>query len=131
MSESQIHHALIVLMLMILGHLLADYPLQGWLATAKTKKHWENTPTKHDYIPALICHATMWGILIFLPLVGWWEYEFLIGWIWLALPINIVIHAIADHLKANKHAIDLWQDQFIHLTQIIVTWVIWVLTYWK
>ena len=28
---------ILVLVLMILGHLIADYPLQGWLAQAKAK----------------------------------------------------------------------------------------------
>ena len=32
-----IDKAILVLVLMILGHLLADYPLQGWLAQAKAK----------------------------------------------------------------------------------------------
>ena len=45
--------AVFVLILMLLAHLLADYPLQGWLAQAKARKYWENSPKKnrHDRAP--------------------------------------------------------------------------------
>ena len=43
-----------VVLLMIFLHIIADYNLQGWLATAKTKDFWEqNAPEKmykKDYI---------------------------------------------------------------------------------
>ena len=42
-----IDKAILVLVLMILGHLLADYPLQGWLAQAKAKKKKKNTFDKN------------------------------------------------------------------------------------
>jgi hypothetical protein len=117
---------ILLFVLMILGHLLADYPLQGWLAQAKSKSYWENAEkqNKHDYIPALVCHCVMWGILVFLPITFFCDE---LGLFWLALPINIVFHCIVDDLKANKKAINLWQDQFAHLTQIFVTWVLYVL----
>ena len=116
---------ILALVLMILGHLLADYPLQGWLAQAKSKSYWENADkrNKHDYIAALVCHCVMWGILVFLPLTFFCD-EF--GLFWLVLPINIAIHYIVDDLKANRKAINLWQDQLIHLAQILATWGWWV-----
>lgn len=115
---------ILVLVLMILGHLLADYPLQGWLASAKAKSYWKDTPTKYDYIPALICHATMWAIIVFLPIIyfGWQTLD----WFWLALPINIVIHCVVDDLKANKKKINLCYDQILHLNQILITWGLWI-----
>lgn len=117
---------ILLLTLMILGHLLADYPLQGWLAQAKSKSYWENAEklNKYDYITALVCHCAMWGILVFLPITFFCDE---LGLFWLALPINIAIHYVVDDLKANKKAINLWQDQFAHLTQIFVTWVLYVL----
>ena len=115
---------ILILILMIFCHLLADYPLQGWLAQAKTKSYWEKTNTKHDYIPALICHSTMWSIMIFLPIIYFNGYE--LGWFWLFLPLNIVIHCLIDDLKANKHKINLCQDQIMHLVQIFSTWCIWL-----
>lgn len=115
-----------VLVLMILGHLLADYPLQGWLAQAKNKSYWnrEDKKIKDDWIAALICHATMWGILMFLPIML--EDGVFLDWWWLLLPANIAIHAFIDHLKANKKAICLIDDQLLHLLQIAITWMLWV-----
>lgn len=127
------NHALIVLTLMILGHLFADYPLQGWLAQAKQKSYWRLYGIKNakDWIPALICHATMWGILVFLPMAFAFGAELQLGWMWIALPINIIVHFIIDDLKANRHKINLWQDQLLHLIQILITWLVWYLTIWR
>ena len=38
--------------------------------------------------------------------------------------INTAIHAFIDNLKANKYVINLAEDQFAHLIQIICTWII-------
>lgn len=116
--------AILVLVLMIFCHLLADYTLQGWLAQAKAKSYWEKTNTKYDYIPALICHSTMWSIMIFLPIIYFNGFE--LGWLWLFLPINIAIHCFIDDSKANKHKINLCQDQILHLIQILCTHSIWL-----
>lgn len=35
---------------------------------------------------------------------------------------NTFIHAIVDHMKANEKIINLWQDQFMHVVQIFVTY---------
>ena len=123
--------AFFILILMILGHLIADYSLQGWLAQAKQKSYWEQYDKKYqaDYIPALMCHATMWGIMIFIPLV-WFDIDYVSGWVWLTLPINIAIHYVVDDLKANKKIINLWQDQLLHFIQILTTWLFWLFVYW-
>lgn len=116
----------LVIILMILGHLIADYTLQGWLAQAKQKTYWASFDKKYkyDYIPALICHSTYWAIVVFAPIMFFsWET---LNWFWLALPINIVIHYIVDDLKANQLKINLIVDQVIHLIQIIVTWTLWM-----
>lgn len=114
-----------VLVAMILCHLIADYPLQGWLAQAKTKSYWQNGPAKnkHDWIAALICHATMWSIIVMIPMIIASKME--LGWAWLVLPFNIIDHAIIDHGKANKHTINLIEDQLMHLAQIFLSWGIW------
>lgn len=118
----------LLLILMLLGHLLADYPLQGWLAQAKNKKYWENAPKKnrHDYIPALICHSLMWAILTFLPLITaplWMNVkgEFIA---WMLFVIAVPTHCFVDNAKANEKALNLWQDQLIHLIQILCSWTI-------
>ena len=118
---------ILVLVLMLLGHLLADYPLQGWLAQAKAKSYWENSPQKnrHDYIAALLGHSIMWGIIMFAPIMYYsWNN---LNWWWFLLPINIIYHYLVDELKANLKAINLWQDQLYHLAQILMTWLFWLL----
>ena len=123
-----------ILILMFFAHLVDDYYLQGWLASAKQKKWWEkNVPDKlykFDYIMALFCHSLSWSIMIFLPIL---IYSLInnvnLNWFYLAIPINLVIHAIVDDLKANKFKINLIADQSVHFIQIIVTWVIFLFIY--
>ena len=123
-----------ILILMFFAHLVDDYYLQGWLASAKQKKWWEkNVPDKlykFDYIMALFCHSLSWSIMIFLPIL---IYSLLnnvnLNWFYLAIPINLIIHAIVDDLKANKFKINLIVDQSIHFIQIIITWVIFLFIY--
>ena len=54
-------NTLFVILCMIFMHVIADYNLQGWLASAKQKSYWqENAPDKlykYDYIMALIMHS--------------------------------------------------------------------------
>ena len=115
---------------MFLCHLLADYPLQGWLAQAKNKLYWKDTQTPHDWLMALICHAMMWGIMIYLPFIFIGETDFG-GWVetlfWLTLPINIIIHIFVDNAKANLHKLDLITDQLIHFLQITTTWLFYMI----
>ena len=114
----------VILVLMLLGHLVADYTLQGWLADGKQKSWWrkifgghENAvPDKYrfDYIAALVCHALYWSIFICAPF-------FASSWFLVAVVLNTVVHAIVDDLKANKFKINLIQDQLLHLGQILLT----------
>ena len=121
---------IIIVVLMFLCHLLADYSLQGWLATAKAKSYWKDTETPHDWVMALFCHSMMWGIMIYLPFIFIGEIDFG-GWVealfWLTLPVNIVLHILIDNLKANKKKIDLITDQCLHFLQITTTWLLYVL----
>lgn len=113
---------------MIFFHVVADYNLQGWLATAKQKSWWENHEEcrgcmwkyKHDYIMALIMHSFCWTFMIMLPIA--YVNNFTVNiWFVLAFATNIVIHAYVDHLKANVKYINLWQDQLLHMAQIAIT----------
>ena len=109
---------------MIFCHIVDDYYLQGWLASAKQKKWWEeNAPDdmyKYDYIMALIMHSMSWSFMIMLPVAIWMNfqitYKFLIIW-----AVNTIIHGITDNAKANLFIINLIEDQLIHLIQIIIT----------
>lgn len=110
-----------ILALMLLGHLVADYTLQGWLADGKQESWWKKIcggaipdKYKNDYIAALYCHALYWSILVCAPFYA--SSHFLA-----AIFINTAVHAIVDDLKANQKVINLMQDQMIHLAQILLT----------
>ena len=115
-----------LILLMILGHLVADYTLQGCLAHMKQKSWWQSMMEqvkperrrkyRHDWIAGLLCHALYWSIITFLPLYAspHWAY---------AVLVNAAVHAVIDDLKANRNAINLCQDQILHLTQIVVTYI--------
>ena len=123
-----------LLIFMIFAHITDDYYLQGWLASAKTKNWWKkNAPDKlysKDYIMALFCHSLSWSIMIFLPILIYSLYNQIdLNWFYLVLPINLIVHAIIDDLKANKFKINLIIDQSIHFIQIFITWLIFVLLY--
>ena len=110
---------------MIFCHIVDDYYLQGWLASAKQKKWWEqNAPDelyRFDYIMALACHSFSWSFMIMLPWIIYAGSS--LNFALIAIPVNAIIHAIVDDLKANKHKLNLIQDQLIHLAQIVLTFI--------
>ena len=116
-----------ILLLMIFCHIVDDYYLQGWLASAKQKQWWQdNAPQslyKYDYLWALLMHSFSWSFMIMLPIF------FLNGFI-VTLPLitvfvfNIIIHGFIDNLKANEYKINLWYDQLVHMSQIFCTWLL-------
>lgn len=124
-------HPIFILLLMLFCHIVDDYYLQGWLASAKQKKWWEqNAPDKmysRDYMAALTCHAFSWSFMIMLPLAFAANWD--LGWLFLAYPINIAIHMFVDDLKANKRKINLIVDQSIHFIQICLTFMVYCLLF--
>lgn len=112
---------------MILCHIIDDFVLQGTcLVNLKQRKWWEtNAPEelyKNDYKVGLFIHSLSWSIMIHLPL-------FLLFCLnsWVAIItvlLNCAIHYCVDDLKANKFKINLITDQSIHLTQVILTFII-------
>jgi hypothetical protein len=118
-----------VIILMIFCHIVDDYYLQGWLASAKQKQWWkDNAPDKlyrFDYIWAMIMHSFSWSFMIMLPIAI--SQGFDVSWVFgLMLVINTAVHAFVDNLKANVKVINLWVDQSIHMLQIIYTF--WMFT---
>ena len=119
----------LILLAMIFCHIVDDYYLQGWLASAKQRIWWENNaPDKmyrDDYMMALFMHSFSWTFMIMLvPMLLNINnlsilYVFVFG-------INLLIHAVVDNAKANLKMLNLIQDQLIHLCQIYVTWLIFV-----
>jgi hypothetical protein len=114
-----------IFLTMIFLHIVDDYYLQGILAQMKQKKFWkEQAPDelyKYDYIWALIMHAFSWTFMIMLPLIF---VSPISPAFYVIFVVNLAVHAYVDNLKANKHKINLWQDQLIHLAQIILTFII-------
>lgn len=123
-----------LLLLMFLGHLFADYTLQGWFCNGKQEIWWREQCADecnleferrwkkygNDYKCALLEHGLYWSLVTFLPLFFLAELPD----VWLAAMVlfNTVFHAYIDDLKANKLKINLIQDQAFHFVQIVVTW---------
>ena len=113
-----------MLFLMLFLHIVDDYYMQGILASMKQKSWWkEHAPDdlyKNDYILALLCYAFSWTFMIMLPI--WVSLNFTVTPMFaIAFVTNLVIHAFVDDLKANKKKINLIVDQGIHISQIIIT----------
>lgn len=114
---------------MFFCHIIDDYYLQGCLANMKQKSWWAthapDSLYKRDYIAALLAHSFSWSFMIYLPITVWC---ILFGGTWSpdVIIANMIIHAITDNAKANKKSINLIQDQIIHLVQVIITWLGWL-----
>ena len=124
---------IILLLTMLFCHLVDDYYLQGWLASAKQKSWWEkNSPDKlykNDYIVALCEHAFSWTFMIMLiPTIFTYfnptdiSYKLYL----IVFCTNWAVHCIVDDYKANKKKINLVTDQIIHIVQVIITWTMFV-----
>lgn len=125
----------ILILCMLFCHIVDDYYLQGWLASAKQKTYWEkNAPNnplyKNDYIMALLEHAFSWTFMIHVPII---IYSIILGrlpnvYLFIVIfAINWLVHMITDNAKANLMKINLIQDQCIHIAQVFATWLIYVL----
>ena len=112
------------ILLMIFCHIVDDYYLQGWLASAKQKKYWEeNAPAKlyrFDYIWALIMHSFSWTFMIMLPIAFTMSFQVNVLFV-VVFVANMIVHAITDNEKANRFTINLWIDQIVHISQIAMT----------
>jgi hypothetical protein len=114
---------------MILFHIIDDFVFQPICLSKLKQKNWwkENIKNedelekyKDDYKAALLIHSLSWSIMIHLPL-------FLIAnnfWLWFSVTMNMLIHCIVDDLKANDKKLNLVEDQFIHIIQILITFLL-------
>ena len=117
-------NTILIIMVMIFLHIVADYNLQGWLASAKQKSYWEehapNELYKNDYIMALFMHSFQWTFMIMLPILFVLNFE--IGGVFIIwFVFNVGLHMYVDHLKANMKIINLVEDQLLHILQIVIT----------
>jgi hypothetical protein len=97
-----------VLGLLIVGHALADYPLQAtWIAT--TKSHRDPHPSGYPWYQSLTAHSVIHG-----GFVG-----VITGMLWLGL-LETTVHWIIDYFKSDgRFGVNV--DQALH----IVFKVIW------
>lgn len=87
--------------LLVFGHMLADYPLQGQFLSVAKNRHNPlcGVPWEQGLLAHCVIHAGFVGIIT--------------GSIWLAL-IELVAHAIIDDTKcANR--LSFRQDQALHI----------------
>lgn len=115
-----------ILVFMLFLHIADDYYLQGVLAQMKQKSWWadkidnfETSMYNKDYIVALIMHGFSWSVMIMLPIIvsrGFVVDLQMFG----VICLNGLLHSLVDDLKANQKKINLWQDQLIHVLQIIL-----------
>ena len=119
-----------VLILMIFFHIVDDYYLQGILASMKQEEWWKENASqslyKYDYIVALIMHSFSWAFMIMLPIALYLNFDISVAYL-IALLLNMVIHCFVDDLKANKKKINLVIDQTIHMVQIMITALIYLI----
>lgn len=119
------------LLIMLFCHIVDDYYLQVFLASAKQKSWWENNCPdklyKNDYIMALCEHSFSWTFMVMLvpTIYTYFHLEAISYGLYLIIfCINWAVHCVVDDCKANKKKINLIQDQLIHIVQILVTWII-------
>ena len=121
-------NVLCVLVFMILCHIIADYSLQGWLASAKQEDWWKkqegyNDLYKNDYKMALFIHSLEWSIMIHLPIIVFYNFQVTIV-ILISILGNCYLHYLIDDLKANLKVFNLVIDQIFHIIQVILFWII-------
>lgn len=119
-----------ILLWMFFNHIFDDFFLQGCLSSLKQKTWWEAQNNykdlyKNDYKMALFMHSFSWSFLMMLP-IFYFNCFNLNGLMLISFIINIIIHYITDDTKANKLKINLVTDQFIHIIQIIASWIIFI-----
>ena len=117
-----------ILLLMLLLHIVDDFVLQPvCLSKLKQMEWWKKQDEycekyKNDYKMALFMHSLSWSLMISLPLMFMANISDL--WLTCAVIFNMAIYFIVDDFKANRHKINLVQDQIIHLMHIVLTWII-------
>lgn len=117
-----------VYIFMLFMHVFDDYVLQSFsLVNLKQINFWkQHAPEKkyeNDYSIALYMHGMSWAFCVMLPIAIYYGFNvgrsfFILFW------LNSVVHAIIDHLKANRKMLNLYQDQVLHLLQLAITYFI-------
>ena len=133
MSEINIQLIPFLLPIMTFCHVIADYNLQGILANFKQVKWWEqNYHTDKDEQnaeTALRIHSGSWSFMIMFPIMIYMfitkQYNFYFYII--SLSVNSLIHSFIDDMKCNEGMINYYTDQYCHMRQIAITWLVYYL----
>ena len=123
-----IGNSLFLLASMFFMHVVADFNLQGIMASMKQKDWWKKQEgydaedNKNDYKAPLFWHSFQWSFCIMLPLFV--ANNLKIDFISLVFfCLNVFCHYTIDNSKANGHYINLATDQLFHVLQIIGTFI--------
>ena len=123
-----------LLLFMIFMHIIDDFKLQGIMASMKQNSWWEKQEGygkkyRYDYIPALLCHAFSWSMMIHLPILAYYHFDMGDQWdLFIAMIIGqFLFHAFVDNAKANWKVINLAYDQITHFFQIGLSWSLFII----
>lgn len=102
-----------MLFLLVVGHLIADYPLQGdFLSKAKNPT---NPIPGVPWYQAMFAHCGIHAGIVFL-----------ITGMWFAAFIEFVVHFATDYLKCSGD-ISYNVDQAIHImTKVLIVGIVWI-----
>lgn len=114
---------LVLFVVMLEAHIIVDFHMQGLLAKLKQVSEWLKHPEygemyKNDWAIAMWLHAFEWTFVIMLPLAYLHHWEITKTFV-ICFVVNMVVHAVTDHLKANMRVISLVADQTIHIIQML------------
>lgn len=120
-----------ILLFMIFMHIIDDFKFQGIMASMKQKSWWENQEGysdkyRFDYIPALLCHAFSWSMMIHLPILVYFKFDMGDQWEFFVFMIisQFLVHAFIDNSKSNWKVTNLVVDQIFHFFQIGLSWIL-------
>lgn len=111
----------VLLPLMVLCHIIADFHLQGIMGDMKQKSFWKpyGEQYQNDWKPVMLLHGIEWAIIVSVPclLTSWFDVSW---WFIAAVIVTGLTHAYIDNLKANNFQINLIEDQALHMLQIVL-----------
>lgn len=120
-----------ILLFMIFMHIIDDFKFQGIMASMKQKSWWEkqegySDKYRFDYIPALLCHAFSWSMMIHLPILVYFKFDMGDQWEFFIFMIisQFLVHTFIDNSKANWKVTNLVVDQIFHFFQIGLSWIL-------
>lgn len=121
-----------ILLFMIFCHVIDDYFIQsaGCLSFLKQYDWWkENEPAdkyRNDYKIGLLAHGFSWSFMVMIPIFISYNFDISIS-MGIVFCCNWFIHSYVDHMKANCRWINLITDQFIHMIQILILFMLYII----